>query len=78
MWKVKVTNMSETVIRTEKLCCQSGKHYLLKDISWEVKQGEHWIVFGLNGSGKTTLLSTVAGYKSYSGNRFFSSSFGFS
>lgn len=55
--------MSTTVIKTEKLCCQSGKHYLLKDINWEVKRGEHWIVFGLNGSGKTTLLSTIAGYK---------------
>ena len=55
--------MSMTVIKTEKLCCQSGKHYLLKDISWEVQQGEHWVVFGLNGSGKTTLLSAIAGYK---------------
>ena len=55
--------MNETVIKTEKLCCQSGKHYLLKDITWEVKRGEHWVVFGLNGSGKTTLLSAIAGYK---------------
>ncbi len=55
--------MKETVIKTENLCCQSGRHYLLKNINWEVKQGEHWIVFGLNGSGKTTLLSAIAGYK---------------
>lgn len=55
--------MAETVIRAEHLCCQSGQHYLLKDINWEVKQGEHWVVFGLNGSGKTTLLSVIAGYK---------------
>ncbi len=55
--------MNKPVIKTEKLCCQSGKHYLLKDINWEVQQGEHWVVFGLNGSGKTTLLSTIAGYK---------------
>lgn len=55
--------MSELVIKAEKLCCQSGLHYLLKDIDWEVRQGEHWIVFGLNGSGKTTLLSAIAGYK---------------
>lgn len=55
--------MEKTVIKAEKLCCQSGQHYLLKDIDWEVKQGERWIVFGLNGSGKTTLLSAIAGYK---------------
>ena len=57
------TEQKQTVIKAEKLCCQSGMHYLLKDISWEVKQGEHWVVFGLNGSGKTTLLSAIAGYK---------------
>lgn len=38
---------------------------LLKDINWEVKKGEHWVVFGMNGSGKTTLLSAVAGFKKY-------------
>lgn len=55
--------MTETVVRAEKLCCQSGQHYLLKDIDWEVKKGEHWVVFGLNGSGKTTLLNTIAGFR---------------
>lgn len=57
------TKNKPIVIKADKLCCQSGTHYLLKDISWEVKQGDHWIVFGLNGSGKTTLLSAIAGYK---------------
>ncbi len=57
--------MAKTVIKAEKLCCQSGQHYLLKNIDWEVRQGEHWIVFGLNGSGKTTLLSAIAGYKQH-------------
>lgn len=55
--------MCENVIRAKKLCCQSGKHYLLKDVDWDVCRGEHWIVFGLNGSGKTTLLSAIAGFK---------------
>lgn len=55
--------MSKTIIKAEKLCLQSGKRFLLRDIDWEVKKGEHWLVFGMNGSGKTTLLSTVAGFK---------------
>ncbi|OEH84184.1 molybdenum ABC transporter ATP-binding protein [Desulfuribacillus stibiiarsenatis] len=38
------------------------KKYLLKDINWEVKDGEHWAIVGLNGSGKTTLLNMVNGY----------------
>ena len=54
----------EPVINIEKLCCQTGNRYLLRDINWQVYQGERWVVFGLNGSGKTTLLSIIAGYKS--------------
>lgn len=55
--------MVQTVIKAEKLCYQSGRRYLLRDIDWEVRQGEHWVVFGMNGSGKTTLLSLIAGYR---------------
>jgi len=35
---------------------------ILDDISWEIRQGEHWVVLGANGSGKTTLLQILAGY----------------
>ena len=59
--------MHETIIKAKKLCLQSGKRFLLNDINWEVKRGEHWLVFGMNGCGKTTLLSTVAGFKSPTG-----------
>lgn len=55
--------MMEPIIQVENLCCQSGNRYLLRDITWQVNRGEHWVVFGLNGSGKTTLLSIIAGYK---------------
>lgn len=55
--------MTDTLIRAQKLCIYSGKRFLLHDIDWEVKRGEHWLVFGLNGSGKTTLLSAVSGFK---------------
>lgn len=54
----------EVIIKTSQLCLQSGHRFLLRDIDWEVKQGEHWLVFGMNGCGKTTLLSTIAGFKS--------------
>lgn len=53
----------KTVIRTSGLCCQAGNRFLLRNIDWEVHEGEKWIVFGLNGSGKTTLLSVVSGFK---------------
>lgn len=55
----------ETIIKTTNLCCKSGKRHLLNKINWEVKKGEHWVIFGMNGSGKTTLLSVIAGFKAY-------------
>lgn len=61
--------MCDTIVRTNGLCLQSGKCFLFRDIDWEVKRGEHWLVFGMNGSGKTTLLSTVAGFKSPTSGR---------
>lgn len=53
----------EPIIKINQLSYKSGYTYLLRDINWEVKKGEHWVVFGLNGSGKTTLLSMIAGYR---------------
>jgi len=51
------------IIKAKNLSCNSGKQFLLHDINWEVKEGEHWLIFGMNGSGKTTLLSMIAGFK---------------
>ncbi len=57
--------MADTLVKVEHLSCQAGAQYLLHDIHWEIKRGEHWAVFGRNGCGKTTLLSILAGYKAY-------------
>ena len=51
------------LIEAKGLCCKAGKRHLLKDIDWQVCEGEHWLIFGMNGSGKTTLLSTIAGFR---------------
>lgn len=40
---------------------RNGK-YILKDINWSIKDGEHWAIFGLNGAGKTMLLNMLNGY----------------
>ncbi len=35
---------------------------ILRDLTWRVERGQHWVVLGANGSGKTSLLSAVTGY----------------
>ncbi len=35
---------------------------ILKDIRWEIHEGENWVLLGLNGSGKSTLLSMIPAY----------------
>lgn len=36
---------------------------LLRDVTWAIQSGEHWVVLGPNGAGKTTLLELLAGYR---------------
>ena len=38
-----------------------GSTTLLDDITWEVEEGQRWVVLGPNGAGKTTLLQLAAG-----------------
>lgn len=57
--------MNKPIIEASNLGFKAGCQYILKNIDWEIYEGDHWVVFGLNGSGKTTLLSTIAGYNAY-------------
>ena len=36
-----------------------GDVRVLKNVSWQMKTGENWAIFGRNGAGKTTLLSLI-------------------
>ncbi|MBK6887264.1 MAG: ABC transporter ATP-binding protein [Tetrasphaera sp.] len=38
-----------------------GGKYLLRDVDWEVEEGQRWVVLGPNGAGKTTLIQIAAG-----------------
>lgn len=40
---------------------KSGKR-LLDDVSWRIRAGERWVLFGANGSGKTTLMEVASSY----------------
>lgn len=59
--KEKVDNLKEYAIKllTHKL--EYKKFHALKDVSFEVKKGEHLAILGFNGAGKSTLLKTIVG-----------------
>src|SRR5450759_4488944 len=38
-----------------------GDSTLLDNITWEVEEGQRWVILGPNGAGKTTLLQLAAG-----------------
>ena len=40
---------------------QPGRQRILDDVTWTMRQGEHWALLGPNGSGKTTWLSLIQG-----------------
>ena len=50
------------IIEMNNVSCSLNNKYILRDITWEINQGEHWAILGLNGSGKTTLLNMINGY----------------
>ncbi|MCD7797243.1 MAG: ABC transporter ATP-binding protein [Clostridiales bacterium] len=67
--KEKVDNLKEYVIKLISGKLSYNTFYALKDISFEVKKGEHLAILGLNGAGKSTLLKTIVGvYKPTKGS----------
>lgn len=52
---------AESIIRMIGVNISYGDKQVLKNINWEVKAGEKWLLQGHNGSGKSTLLSLITG-----------------
>ncbi|WP_174238659.1 ATP-binding cassette domain-containing protein [Pedobacter sp. L105] len=51
----------DSVIKMVDVNISYGDKKVLKNINWEVKAGEKWLLQGHNGSGKSTLLSLITG-----------------
>ncbi len=50
------------LLEVEGLGVCRGEAVILREVSWRVERGEHWVVLGPNGCGKTSLLKVLFGY----------------
>lgn len=50
---------AQRVVDMHKVSIRYGERTILKDLDWQVMNGEYWALTGRNGSGKSTLLSLV-------------------
>lgn len=66
---LKVDNLKEYVIRMLKRELMFQEFLAVKDVSFQVKEGEAWGIIGVNGSGKSTILKAISGIiKPYKGS----------
>lgn len=49
----------EILVEMKDASVSYGAVDVLRDITWTMRQGEHWAILGHNGAGKTTLLSLI-------------------
>jgi len=49
------------VLDLQDVSIRRGTKTILDTVSWQVREGERWVVLGRNGAGKTTLLQIAAG-----------------
>jgi len=49
------------LLRVENLRIHREQTHILRDVSWTVEKGQHWVILGPNGSGKTSLLGALNG-----------------
>ena len=48
-------------IRLERVSVRYGRHWAVRDLSFEIRAGERWLLTGPNGAGKTVLLKLLRG-----------------
>ena len=65
----KVDNLKEYFVKLVKKELMFQEFLAVKDVSFQVREGEEWALIGANGSGKSTLLKTISGImRPYKGN----------
>jgi molybdate transport system ATP-binding protein len=51
----------EWIVKMNRLNITYGDKAILKNVNWQIKQGDRWALLGPNGAGKSTLLSLING-----------------
>ena len=65
----KVDNLKEYLVKLMKRELMFQEFLALKDVSFQVRQGEAWALIDTNGSGKSTMLKAISGIlKPYKGS----------
>ena len=54
--------IKNSIIRFENVWKSYGNHTALKDVSFEIREGEFITVIGSSGCGKTTMLKLINGF----------------
>ncbi|NBX70574.1 MAG: ABC transporter ATP-binding protein [Actinobacteria bacterium] len=50
------------VISLRDVTVMRGNNPILNNLTWQVSEGQRWVVMGANGAGKTTLMQICSGY----------------
>ena len=53
--------LPEVLVRFKKVSVHYGQKPVVKDVDWEIRQGDFWELRGPNGSGKSTLITMITG-----------------
>lgn len=53
---------AKQVVKFEDVHFIRDKNVILDGLTWEIHEGENWVLLGTNGSGKSTLLSMIPAY----------------
>ena len=57
--------MAQTLLKVDNINVFYGNIHAVKDVSFEVNEGEIVTLIGANGAGKSTTLKTISGPVSY-------------